>query len=201
MWRNLVFWPLLTRHAILSKSLNISDFLHLLEAKWLEDKQANLCEFTLRTKRRYYWENCYWEVKAMYQSLGRFKGYRGEEILSTQGFVKVQCCFSQDAGAECNGVGYTIAWVVHLPVRKTIVFFLLPKSCECEKIPYYCRLTSIDQLIIPAIHYRLTAWAKNKLRGRWISVSQRKRTVATYKEVWVSKKDRPVLLPLEIFTV
>lgn len=47
----------------------------------------------------------------------------------------------------CNGVWCTISWV-----RRAIVLLLLPQSCECENIPYYYGLTSIDHLIIPAIH-------------------------------------------------
>lgn len=87
--------------------------------------------------------------------------------------------FPWDKEAECNGVGYTIARVAHLPVRKAIVLFLPPLSCECEKITYSCRFTSIDHLIIPAIHCWLTAWGKNKLRGRLVSVCQGKKMAAT----------------------
>ena len=54
--------------------------------------------------------------------------------------------------AACNGVWCTISWVAHLPVRRAIVSLLLPQPCECENIPYYYGLISVDPLIIPAIH-------------------------------------------------
>ena len=144
MWETWILGleSLLTSHGVLNKPL-LWGFLHLEKAEWC----------TLRSKKSYYRENCsYCEVQDLTSHLGDSAEDVEGRACPSKGSWRYVVAFPLSKEAVCSGIWCAIHWVSHLPVRRAVAFLFLPRSCECGSIPYYWGLTSIDHLMIPAIH-------------------------------------------------